>query len=361
MSLFQTEGPAPKRRGTGVTLLILAILLALLGLGFLPTPYVIQRPGPAVNVLGESEGKPVISVAAVPTYKTSGALDLLTVSIVGNRDQTPNWLELALAWIDPAQAILPIDEVFPIGQTVKQAEAESTAMMEQSQQDAIYTALTKLGYKVPSHIYAAAVIKDSPAAGKLKASDYVLSVNGQVAYTQPELRALVAKYDGVHPLDIAISRAGKIMHFDISPKKDEEGRYLLGIQVGYKYDFPIKVDLQLSDIGGPSGGTIFALGIYDQMTPGELTGGENIAGTGTIDALGNVGPIGGIRQKLYAALRVVAKYFLAPKSNCNEVVGHVPGGIKVFAVENFDQALTAVTAIGKHQDLSTLPTCSATK
>jgi PDZ domain-containing protein len=103
---------------------------------------------------------------------------------------------------------------------------------------------------------------------------------------------------------------------------------------------------------------MFALGIYDRLTPGELTGANNIAGTGTIDASGTVGAIGGIRQKLYGAQRAGAKFFLAPAENCNEVTGHIPSGLKVFSVKTFDDALKVVTAIGKMQSLTGLATCA---
>jgi PDZ domain-containing protein len=104
---------------------------------------------------------------------------------------------------------------------------------------------------------------------------------------------------------------------------------------------------------------IFALGIYDGLTKGALTGGAHIAGTGTIDSDGTIGPIGGIRQKLFAAQRAGAKYFLAPAENCNDVSGHVPAGLQVFRVEIFDDALNAVTAIGQKTDLSKLETCAS--
>jgi len=132
----------------------------------------------------------------------------------------------------------------------------------------------------------------------------------------------------------------------------------LGVYVGTNFKFPIKVALNLSNVGGPSGGMMFALGIYDKLTPGSLTGGQIIAGTGTIDELGHVGPIGGIRQKLYGAQRGGAKWFLAPATNCNEVVGHVPSGLTVISVSNFSQALKAVQQIAKTNSSAGLATCS---
>ena len=122
------------------------------------------------------------------------------------------------------------------------------------------------------------------------------------------------------------------------------------------YDFPFEVQIQLDKVGGPSAGMMFALGIIDKLTPGQLQGGENVAGTGTIDQSGAVGPIGGIQQKLHGALESGATWFLAPADNCDEVTGNIPDGLTVFSVSTLDQALTALEGI-KTGDTSDLPTC----
>jgi PDZ domain-containing protein len=176
--------------------------------------------------------------------------------------------------------------------------------------------------------------------------------------TIEQLRAKVNEFDGKTPLTVELLRSGEAKTFTITPKKDETGAYRIGILVGYKYDFPVSVKLQLADVGGPSGGMMFALGIYDKLTPGQLTGGHDIAGTGTIDGDGAVGPIGGIQQKMFGAKNAGAKFFLAPAENCSEVVGHIPPGLQVFKVTNFKDALTAVEEIGAGDDLSALPTCT---
>ena len=132
----------------------------------------------------------------------------------------------------------------------------------------------------------------------------------------------------------------------------------IGVFIGTKFVFPIDVKLRLADVGGPSGGTMFALGIYDTLTPGSLTGGQIIAGTGTIDESGQVGPIGGIRQKLYGAQRAGASWFLAPAENCNEVIGHIPSGLQVVRVKTFTDALAAVKQIAAKHSIAGLPTCS---
>lgn len=344
------------RRSFGLILLAI-FALGLLAIWVFPTPYVIEQPGPTFNVLGTDKDVPVITVDGAQSYPTSGNLDLLTVQIVGNRDKTPSWLDVFVAWSDPAKSVLPLDEVFPANQTVEQSKAESSAMMEQSQQEAIAVALTKLGYEVPVNIYISEVQKNSASSGQLVAADFVRSVNGQKVSSIEGLRSLVNAYDSKTPLKVVVDRSGETKTFDLTPAKDETGAWRLGIIVGYKYEFPVQVNLQLADVGGPSGGMMFALGIYDVLTPGDLTGGEYIAGTGTIAATGSVGPIGGIQQKMFGASKAGAKYFLAPADNCNEVVGHIPSGLQVFKISNFDQAILAAKKIGEGSDLSALATC----
>jgi PDZ domain-containing protein len=137
---------------------------------------------------------------------------------------------------------------------------------------------------------------------------------------------------------------------------DAEGKAVVGILLRTEFVFPTKVSINAGDVGGPSAGMMFSLAIYDKLTPGSLTGGLNIAGTGTINSAGAVGPIGGIQQKLVGAKRGGAVWFLAPADNCNEVVGHVPEGLKVVKVATFTQARDAVMAIAA-KNTKSLPTC----
>jgi PDZ domain-containing protein len=137
------------------------------------------------------------------------------------------------------------------------------------------------------------------------------------------------------------------------------GAVVIGINVTMEYQFPFKVEIQLDKVGGPSAGMMFALGIIDKLTPGAIQGGADVAGTGTIDQAGTVGPIGGIQQKLYGAKNAGADWFLAPAENCNEVTGHIPDGLKVFAVKTIDDSIAVLDAIRTGADTSTLPACPA--
>jgi PDZ domain-containing protein len=353
---MSTKSRARKLTGIGFLALFMGCLFALV---FLPTPYVIEKPGPVFDVLGKTNGVSVITVQDVPTFETTGELDVLTVSVVGNRENTPSWLELGLAWLNPAEAVVPVDVMFPPAVSTAQVEAESSAMMEQSQQEAVAAALIKLGYTVPWHVYVSEVSKGSPSAGKLVATDFVIKINGTDIKDVDQMRAVINKNAQNGPLKVEVLRDGKAVTEMISAVKDASGKYRLGILAGYKYDFPVKIKLQLSDVGGPSGGMMFALGIIDRLTPGQLTGGKHIAGTGTIDAAGNVGPIGGIQHKLFGAASAGATIFLAPASNCDEVVGHVPAGLSVVRVTTLSEAKADLEKIATGTNPATLPTCTA--
>ena len=373
MALFDegtTIVPAPRRRlsrGTsaGIWALVVA-LVALLALTVLPTSFVIQRPGPVFNTLGSvqnsaGESVPLISVSGADTFPTTGALDLLTVQVVGSRERPPSWFELALAWFDSSRAVLPIDDVFPADQTTEERNQESAAMMVDSQKEATAAALTHLGYDIKPMVRVYALTDDSAAQGILEPDDIVRAANGQAVTDTDALRAIINEAGGA-PVELTVDRGGETLTETITPKQttvDGQTLWLIGVTTMHDYDFPIDVTIQLNNVGGPSAGMMFALGIIDTLTPTDLTGGQTIAGTGTIDAAGTVGPIGGIRQKMYGALGEGAHTFLAPADNCDEVVGHVPDGLRVFSVATLDDALTVLETIRDGGDLDALPTCTA--
>ncbi|WP_431801249.1 YlbL family protein [Microbacterium sp. bgisy203] len=372
MALFDegtTIVPTPRRRfSRGTTLGIWALTIALvclLALTVLPTSFVIQQPGPVFNTLGTAKNAdgdevPLISVSGAQTYETAGALDLLTVQVVGSRERTPSWFELAAAWFDPSRAVLPIDQVFPAGKTTEERNQESAVMMVDSQKEATAAALTHLGYDVKPMVRVYSLTDDSAAQGILQKDDIIRAADGEPITQTDELRAIINAADGA-PVELTVERGGETLTESVTPKRVTSGgesTWLIGVSTTHDYDFPIDVTIQLDNVGGPSAGMMFALGIIDTLTPGELNGGEIVAGTGTIDAAGTVGPIGGIRQKMYGAVGEGADWFLAPADNCDEVVGHIPDGLRVFSVAKLDDALAVLDAIRSGGDLGALPTCS---
>jgi PDZ domain-containing protein len=369
MALFTEDQPASVRGGTrsgraGWIVLGIALIIGLV-LAVAPAPYVIDKPGPVFNTLGTTDalgtttagaGTPLISIDGETTYPTKGSLDLLTVSQVGNPEQRPNWLAVAAAWFDPSQAVVPIDQAYPPNVSQKQVDEQNQLAMVNSQQDSIAAALTELGYQYPSTVTVVSLPDKSPAAGRVKKGDQVVSVNGAAVGNVGQLRDALKQNGAGNEATLGVIRDGAERTVAVTPV-DSGGSVVVGINVKMQYQFPFMVQIQLDKVGGPSAGMMFALGIIDKLTPGAIQGGQKVAGTGTIDQAGTVGPIGGIQQKLYAAKGAGAKWFLAPAANCDEVTGHIPDGLTVFAVKTLDDSLAALDAVRTGSGTASLPAC----
>ena len=315
----------------------------------LPTGYVIERPGQVFNVMGEISGQKVISSADVAVYESDSRFDITTVSLLGNRESTPSWVQILWAWADPEQIVLPLDEVYPPSLTTAEIRAESSAQMEVSQQDAIAAALSELGYEIPRTLYVASVIADAPSSGILVAGDFVVSAGGSDVVSFDELKGQIQLSEG-QPMIIEVIRDSQPLSLEITPEKLETD-WVIGAMVGYTYGFPVDIQLQLGDVGGPSGGLMFTLGILDALSEGSMAAGYHVSGTGTINAAGEVGPIGGVGLKMIAAKNSGADLFLVPQGNCEEAIGQIPDGLSVVTVRDLSEALEAIDALTKGNQL----------
>jgi PDZ domain-containing protein len=346
-------------------ILLIGAVAGTVVLGTLPAPFVKEKPGPVYDTIGEIElegaSTPVIEIAGERTYPTEGDLDMLTVVLEGSPQDPLIWIDVALAWFDPTRAILPLEAVYPEGTTDEDEEEQSSADMVASQQEAVAAALGELDIDYGSIVTVDAVIDGYPAVGLLEPGDQILTVDGDPVDGVGELSAALADAGAGTQVALGIVRDGDEQTIDIAPivSEDDPDFVLIGIQAGAAYDFPFDVTINLGDVGGPSAGMMLALGVYDKLTPGALTDGERIAGTGTISADGEVGAIGGIRQKMYGADSAGADWFLAPASNCDEVIGRIPGGLEVFAVSTLDDALLTVQTIADGGDTSSLARCES--
>ena len=344
-------------------LLLSLTLFGVFGLAVLPSPYVIERPGPVFDTLGtvtvDGDEVALIEIPTEPTFDTEGSLSLLTVNVFGNRDQPPTWFEVIGAWLDPSQAVVPVDAVFPEGVSTEDRREQSRIDMENSQQEAIAAALRAIGEPYESQLVVVEAVADGPSDGTLRSDDIIVAVNDEPVRDVTALRAAIAANGTDDPVSIDIVRAGSDRTVEVTPELSEgdERVPVIGVLIAGEYVFPFEVNIELQNVGGPSAGMMFALGIIDKLTPDSLAGGEDIAGTGTIAADGTVGPIGGIVQKMYGAVDAGAEWFLAPIANCTEVVGNVPGDLEVFAVATLDDAIEVLQTIADDGDLSELARC----
>jgi PDZ domain-containing protein len=285
----------------------------------------------------------------------------LTVSVVGTPEQRPTWFEVAMAWFDRSKAVLPIESVYPPGVTSEQRDEQNQTLMTDSQQTAIAAALRALDYDIGQQVTIGDISEGSPADGVFEVGDVIERANGESVTDVAALRRIIADNGASAPVSFDVLRDGDETALEVTPAEqtldDGSSSVAVGVIASSTYDFPIDVSIQLDNVGGPSAGMMFALGIIDTLTPGSLGDGRTVAGTGTIDDAGAVGPIGGIRQKLFGAEEAGAELFLAPASNCDEVVGHVPDGLDVYAVSTLDDALEVLETTGEGGDTGALTTC----
>lgn len=365
----QPAAPASEPRRTGrfaKASFVLGVGLMLL-LGNLPSPYVIRQPGPSFNALGtaqirDSEGEEreveVIRIEGAESHQANGALNVMTVNLVGSPASRPTIVQSLMAWFDPSRDVLPIEAYFAPGQTREERMEESSQLMDHSESTAIAAALRHLGHEVGAELVVEEVPADSPSAGLIEVGDVLLAYGDQPVTDVASIRAITLPTE---PIGIRLRRGGEELVVQVTPRltatADGE-RPLLGISVRERLTTPFEIDVELGDVGGPSAGMMFALAIIDKLEPGDLTGGRIVAGSGSITGDGDVGPIGGVRQKLYAAAELGADYFLADEGNCREALdGGVPGGIPVYAIADLDEAVEVVRANARG-DAVGLRTCA---
>ena len=341
-----------RARRVGIVLVIL--LLATL---FIPTPYTIQSPGPTFDTLEQvdinGETLDMIEIDGAETYPTEGRLDLTTISVSGPPTSTSTLLEVLYHAAQPYPAITPAELLYPPETTGEEVRSQNAEAMADSQSWAVAAALEHLGIDYQQRLFALDFTEDSPAAEYLEPDDEILSLNGTEITGHGQLVNTIQEAGG-QPVDLRVRRNGDDQTFTIPVNESEGGTYQIGVYLDSEFVFPVDVEIHLQDVGGPSAGLIFTLALIDRMTEDSVTDGRHIAGTGTIDPDGTVGPIGGVQQKVMAAASQGATIFLAPELNCSEIT-HVPDGMTVYSVDTLDTALEILDAPAGETNH---PTCS---
>ncbi|MDC4233863.1 peptidase S16 [Actinomyces sp. B33] len=382
------EAPAPAKgrragrtralRLTGWALIALAAVVVFV----LPVPYVVDKPGPTFNVLGSRDGTAVIEVSGTDPATGSplvpdatdeagdaaapadGRLLMVTVSESGGPGNRMTLAALAVSALDPRNTVVAYSDVYPDDVTAEQIEQAAQAQMSSSQSTAEVAALEHLGWSVPATVTVAGAVPGSHAEGVVEAGDVLVSITDPQGVVHPVDSAsvpfsLMRRQPVGSVMTLTVERDGRSLDLpveSVAGGEQEEGSKL-GVYLTADVSLPIDIAVNLDKVGGPSAGMVFALGIIDRLTPGDLTGGQSIAGTGTISYDGAVGPIGGVRQKMWGARADGAQWFLAPAGNCSEIAGHAPEGLTVVPVATLDEALAAVDAIrlGRPDSLAACP------
>ena len=357
----------------------------LAGAFVLPSSYVKEGPGPLFDVLGTYQEKDVIEVSGAPSYKTFGKMNMTTVSVSGGPYTELSGAEAFYGWLafdGNRSLVVPTDALYP-HVSHEQATAATGAQMADSQTQAKVAAMRQLKMPVTEKVEVLTTVEGSPAASVLKGDDRIVKVGEKQIETLTDVPKAVNASNG-SPIDVTVERGGTQQTFRLSPVlSSDDSRWILGAGLKQSYDLPAHVQYNLDGVGGPSAGLMLALGTVDKLSEGTLLADEDaggdpyrsyISGTGTIDANGRVGAIGGIKYKILATGRYGARYFLAPKENCDSIVkmqaedpalfnyyhaGQVKGEMVVIPVSTLDEAVKTVEAIKSGTPDDSLPRCGS--
>lgn len=336
----------------------LAFVLVAVGMVVLPVPYVSWTPGSTTNTLGKVGNSPVIKINDTASYPTSGELRLTTVSET-RADSHLSLPEALLSYWLPHRDTLPRDIVYPPGKTADQVNSEQRVMMETSQDNAVVAALRAAGQRVVQRPAVASVMVGSSSYNKLQPGDLIVAINGTDVTSNDQASELIRDRRPGSTLIFKVLRDRQQKLIKVARGADEQSStdQLSGITIGNGFEYKPKISFDLGEeIGGPSAGLVFSLAIYDKITPGALLDGRRVAGTGTIDADGTVGPIGGIQQKIGAASSDGASVFLVPADNCADLAG-LKTDLQLIKIADLEDAISAMNDLNSdHPDR--LPRCS---
>lgn len=337
-----------------LTLLLAAALALVLAIGgaVQTVPYVVLSPGPSFDTLGTVGKTPVLTITGRKTYPTDGTLSLTTVSVLDD----VTLAQALVAWFDGSEAVVPRELLYPPDQDRKETETENTQQMQQSHDDATAAALRAVGLPVTTRVSIGEIVAGQPAEGRLVVGDVLVTVGGKPVADVQRLRTLLNEQPPGSRVDVVVLRKGvrRTVHLTTVAAADDPRRAVIGVSARETSSFPVKVDIQLKDVGGPSAGLMFALGIVDKLQPGSLTGGRKVAGTGEITSDGTIVAIGGISQKMRGAQEAGASVFLVPDKNCEEARRTRPDGLLLLRVKTLKGA---IAALGQVSSGGSAPTC----
>jgi Lon-like protease len=326
-----------------LTLIVALVPIVVFGvlLAGVTVPYVSLGPGPTFDTLGEVDGKQVVDIKGAKTHPTTGHLDMTTVS---QRDDL-SLAEALTLWLSGQEQLMPRDLVYPPGQSREEVDKANDADFKESEHNAEFAALGYLKY--PRAVTVVVVSDPGPSVGKLQAGDSIQAVNGTPVTNVDQFTSL-----------LKTTKPGQSVAVDFRRKNAPPGvaHITLGKHPDRKYGFvgasvmdapwaPFAVDFNLANVGGPSAGLMFSLAVVDKLTTGNLAGSKFVAGTGTIEADGSVGRIGGIVHKMAAARDAGATVFLVPAENCYEASSDKLAGLELVKVENLGGAVNALHTV----------------
>ena len=228
------------RRSLTLAIAGLATVVAIAVAVLLPVPYVILGPGPTLNTLGQTSGKPLITITGRHTYPTTGHLNLVTVSYQGGPGSNMSIFRALRAWLDPSEAVVPESELFPPGQSAQQTQAQDTQEMAGSQQLATAAALATHHNAYKTQVGVGSTVPGYPASKELRAGDVIEAVDGKPVSGQNSLSSMITAHPAGTVLTLTVLRAGKTLTLQVA-SKSSDGTPVIGVDVQQEYTFPFTV------------------------------------------------------------------------------------------------------------------------
>ncbi len=306
-------------------------------------PYFAMSPGPVESVTD------LVSVDDVETFDSQGEIYLLTVGL--REVNAFEWFEAQ--FLDERVDLVAREKIRPEGVSSEEQTRTNLQAMDESIDTAIFVALQRLGYEVGfsgDGVVVLQVVEDTPADGALEVDDVYTHVAGVEVATAEEAAQVIRSYEIGDTITLEGGRGADPITVEITlvPHPDLEGAPMVGVvfdTLNLELDLPVDVKVDSRNIGGPSAGMTYALTLIDLLTPGDLTNGHVIAGTGTIRFDETVGAIGGVRQKVFAARAVGAEVVFVPTSNYETALTAAGDGIEIVPVATLQDALDYLAAL----------------
>lgn len=325
------------------------VVAAVIGGLLLKVPYVALVPGSARDT------EPLLAVDGIDEYPSDGELLLLTVRF---RTRPNLWEYLWLRMDDDAQ-VVPEENIFG-DRTPEENREFNLELMNDSKRVAVAVALEQLGYDA---VRADAVVVQQIEAGEaadgiLQPGDSVLAIDGEPTPDTETLVEILGSHVAGDEIDLLVEPFGaedtKDVQVVLGDHPEKPGTGFLGIRpadrLKFNDEFDFLVEIDSGSVGGPSAGLAFTLAVLDQLTEGELTGGRNVAVTGTINAAGQVGAVGGALQKTAVVRDLGVDTFIVPEAlgeaELTEMVERADGEIEIIPVATVEEALDALAGLG---------------
>jgi len=289
---------------------------------------------------------PLVEIEGEKPSRDGGGIYFVAVDV-----RKASLFESLFPSVHEGSTLVPKEELLPPGVNEEARREGELRAMARSQQVAAAVALRRLGYDVETKdvgVLVDALVAGSPSIGKLRPNDVIAAVDGKPVRTRSDLLRRVGAHDPGEEVRLVVRRGAKRVPITLraAADPDDPKRAVIGVFVeqAASIKLPLKVKIDLGNVGGPSAGLAFALDVMEELGR-DVDGGRKVAATGEIELDGTVAPVGGVKQKTIAVRRSGIGVFLVPAGDNAEEARRHAGGMRIVPVKSFQQALRSLATL----------------